>query len=139
MFNLVLLLTEFPGRSEHGKIGTCQHQYRNIHLALQRGKENELIAPFDSQDPTLSLDIPLKTGAEKTEYIGPLAHGPAGSKFVYLVWGEVSDLGYLPFRRIKILLPYPPEVGQKTARITLTDKKGDPICASLKPPFIEWL
>jgi hypothetical protein len=50
------------------------------------------------------------------------------------------------FRRAKLRLDaVPPELlrdaqrqGFLVARVTLTDPKGNPVCASLGPPFIEW-
>jgi hypothetical protein len=50
------------------------------------------------------------------------------------------------FRRAKLWLEaVPPQVlasaaerGTLVGRLTLTDAKGNPVCASVRPPLIEW-
>jgi hypothetical protein len=59
----------------------------------------------------------------------------------------VDDSGeFTMFRRAKLWLnAIPPEVlsraaelGALVGRLGLTDPKGNPVCASIRPPLIEW-
>jgi Family of unknown function (DUF5990) len=79
---------------------------------------------------------------------GPYIQGPPGGRFIYLNWGTVDRPGeFAMFRRAKLWLnAVPPEVLSRAAdlgvlvgRLGLTDAKGNPTCASVRPPLIEWL
>ena len=83
----------------------------------------------------------------ETDLKGPYIQGPPGGRFIYLNWGTVDAPGtFAMFRRAKLRLDaVPPEVlrdarqqGFRVARVTMTDPRGNPVCASLGPPFIEW-
>jgi len=75
-------------------------------------------------------------------------HGRRGERFVYLSWGEVDDTGtFTMFRRLKLHLM--PLVEQCTAErvlsakriqavLELTDTKGRPLAASVRPPWVTW-
>ena len=66
---------------------------------------------------------------------------------MYLSWGTVNDDGsFTLFRRAKLWLDaIPPPVldlavdaGLLVGRLGLTDPKGHPPCAAVRPPLIEW-
>jgi hypothetical protein len=78
---------------------------------------------------------------------GPYVEGRPGGRFVYLSWGAVSDGGaFAMFRRAKLMLDaVPPDVlaaaverGSLVGRLGLTDAKGNPLCAAVRPPLIAW-
>jgi hypothetical protein len=75
-------------------------------------------------------------------------HGKRGERFIYLSWGSVADGGtFEMFRRAKLHLSVldPGEVERALANgatikgsLGLTGAKGGPICASVRPPVIQW-
>ena len=78
---------------------------------------------------------------------GPYIQGPPGGRFIYLNWGTVDGSGqFAMFRRAKLWLnAIPAEVLSRAAergvlvgRLGLTDPQGNPVCASIRPPLIEW-
>jgi hypothetical protein len=123
----------------------------NIHVGVpRRGKPAELLglAPGNSPAVTWTLDATVTSAADGgLDVKGPYLQGPPGGRFIYLNWGTVDAPGtFTMFRRAKLRLDaVPPELlrdaqrqGFLVARVTLTDPKGNPVCASLGPPFIEW-
>jgi Family of unknown function (DUF5990) len=84
---------------------------------------------------------------EGTDLKGPYIQGPPGGRFIYLNWGTIDEPGtFALFRRAKLQLDaVPPEVlksaaeqGVLVGRLGLTDRTGNPLCASVRPPLIEW-
>lgn len=71
--------------------------------------------------------------------------GQRGERFVYLTWGDVGAGGtFTMFRRAKLMLADvealfgaagPPE--QVVASVDLTDGRGGPRCARLRPPALQ--
>jgi hypothetical protein len=123
----------------------------NIHVGVQRrGKPAELLGlvPGDSPAVTWTLDATVTPAPDGgLDVKGPYIQGPPGGRFIYLNWGTVDAPGtFNMFRRAKLRLDaVPPELlrdaqrqGSLVARVTLTDPRGNPVCASLGPPFIEW-
>ncbi len=78
---------------------------------------------------------------------GPYISGTPESRCIYLSWVMVDE-GTEPtmFRRAKLVLSaIPPGViraalktGSLVGRVHLTDPRGNPVCAAVKPPVIEW-
>jgi len=88
--------------------------------------------------------IPSPTG---TDLKGRYIQGPPGGRFIYLCWGTVDDANrFTLFRRAKLWFDaIPPAVidsavslGLLVGRLGLTDAKGNPLCAAVRPPAIEW-
>lgn len=78
---------------------------------------------------------------------GRYIQGRPGERFIYLNWGTPNGDGRMDmFRRAKLMLDaVPGEVLAKAAtsgvlvgRLRLTDAKGQPLCASVRPPAIDW-
>jgi hypothetical protein len=78
---------------------------------------------------------------------GPYIQGPPGARFVYLSWGQVDQPeSFVMFRRAKLMFDaIGPDVleaaarsGLLVGRLGLTDAKGNPLCASVRPPVITW-
>ena len=126
----------------------------NVHVGVQRvqrrGKPVELlgVVPGDSPSVTWTLDATVAVAPDGgVDLKGPCIQGPPGGRFIYLSWGTVDAPGtFAMFRRAKLRLDaVPPQVlrsaaeqGVLVARVTLTDAKGNPTCASVGPPLIEW-
>jgi Family of unknown function (DUF5990) len=142
--------SDLPGRS----CGPSQDRpagYREVHVGLQRrGKPGELlgVAPGDAPEVSWTLDATVKPAAGgAADLSGPYIQGPPGGRFIYLSWGTADRPGaFEMFRRAKLWLDaVPPEVvraaaerGVLVGRLALTDTSGHPLCASVRPPLIEW-
>ena len=142
--------SDLPGSACHPS-GAQPGGYRNIHVAVQRrAKPKELLGLTSgaATSATWTLDCEAVTRPDgAADLKGPYIQGPPGGRFIYLSWGEVSDDGeFTMFRRAKLWLDaVPPGVldaamnsGILTGRLGLTDAKGNPLCAAIRPPLIEW-
>ena len=140
--------TDLPGSS--CPPGANFPGYDNIHVAVQRRGAHDDLLGLQSGDATAArwvLDCtatPTPTGLDIT---GPYVQGRPGARFVYLSWGTVdADGGFDMFRRAKLMWdavdPATAEAasaaGRITARLGLTDARGNPLCAAVCPPSIEW-
>jgi hypothetical protein len=124
--------------------------YRGVHVAVQRKNKPELLGltPADAPSATWTLDCAAASRPDGAiDLTGPYIQGPPGGRFIYLNWGTVEDPGtFSLFRRAKLWLnAVPPPVlasaaeqGVLVGRLGLTDRKGNPLCASVRPPLIEW-
>ena len=83
----------------------------------------------------------------RPNFLGPYVFGPTGDKFLYLVWFTPAGKLEHMFRRAKIKLNHLTweQIRQATesgrplvAHVSMTDKKGEPVCASLKSDQILW-
>jgi hypothetical protein len=134
--------SDLPGRNFPGA--------SNIYVAVQRrARREELLDPYpgDATSATWTLEctaVPAQAGADIS---GPYVQGPPGGRFIYLSWGTVDDAGaFTLFRRAKLWLDaIDPAIidtamksGCLTARLGLTDAKGLPLCAAVRPPLIQW-
>jgi sugar/nucleoside kinase (ribokinase family) len=142
--------TDFPGTS-CGPSPQRPDGHANVHVGVQRrGKPAELLGVVSGDSPaaawTLEATVTSAPGGG-VDVTGPYIQGPPGGRFIYLNWGTVDAPGtFAMFRRAKLRLDaVPPELlrdaqrqGFLVARVTLTDPQGNPVCASLRPPVIEW-
>ena len=94
-----------------------------------------------------SAEWTLDCSVDGTDVHGPHIQGRPGERFIYLSWGSVDDNGrFRLFRRAKLMLAdVPPDVLDAAATsetlvgaLGLTDAKGHPLCARVKPPMIRW-
>jgi hypothetical protein len=142
--------TDLPGNS-CGPSPERPGGHHGIHVAVQRrNKPAELLGVTAGDAPavTWTLDAVVTPAPDgTTDLKGPYIQGPPGGRFIYLNWGTVDDSGeFSMFRRAKLWLnAVPPEVlgsaaalGALVGRLGLTDAKGNPSCASFRPPLIEW-
>ncbi len=123
--------------------------YQNVHVGpgslgqaidLVRGDEGEAHWSVE-----IKVDLPV---GDPADFRGPLVEGRRGFRFLYLNWGEVAaDGSFTMFRRAKVILSEIPAglldralegSGRLVATVQLTDAKGNPICARLRPPDIAW-
>ena len=141
--------SDFPGNS-CGPSPDRPDGYHNIHVGVQRrNKRGELLGlvPGDASSATWTLECNAVRCSSGHDLTGPYIQGPPGGRFIYLSWGTVDDgNGFTLFRRAKLWLDaVPPGVighavrqGLLVGRLGLTDRNGNPVCAALRPPDIEW-
>ena len=123
---------DLPGRS-------CGGEHDDIHVGVQRKHEVIEQVPGDAKSATWTFEVTTKVDADgNRDFGGPFVHGKKGERFVYLSWGDGSGESFTMFRRAKLLLSESPTAESVVARIHLTDGKGMPMCARLKPPALEW-
>ncbi|MCX5213873.1 DUF5990 family protein [Kitasatospora sp. NBC_00240] len=129
---------DFPGRTD-------------VHVAVQRrGRPAELfgLRPGDAASAVWELDCSAtRTPSGGPDLRGPYLQGGPGARFVYLPWGSVDAAGgFAMFRRAKLMLdavdPAVLEAAERSglliARLGLTDAKGHPLCAAVRPPLVAW-
>ena len=98
----------------------------------------DLVAAHTSPTAVFELDVDVRNG----KLGGPYIHGRDGQRFIYLSWGELDGDDFRMFRRAKLHVDHldPTDVDGRTVEgtLTLTDDKGNPLCASVRPPRITW-
>lgn len=111
--------------------------YRNIHGAVQHGREYVAQSPADRP---FVAEVVL--GVRKGRFTGPYVHGRGDDRFLYLAWGEVRGDDFVMFRRAKIWLDHlhPADLDGRAleVEVDLTDGRGHPTCASIRPPAARW-
>ena len=124
----------------------------NIHVGVQRrNKPGELLGVVrgDAESATWTLECTADATSDGFDLKGPYIQGSPGGRFVYLSWGVVDDDDegtFTMFRRAKLMLDAVPaevvrraqDTGVLVGRLGLTDPKGDPLCAAVRPPVIAW-
>ena len=120
--------------------------YSNIHVGVQRkNRPDELLGlrPGGTAQAVWALD----RSVDGIYVRGPYIQGLPGGRFIYLSWGSVDAGGqFTMFRRPKLMLADVPEnvleaaaaTGLLVGSLGLTDAKGDPLCARVRPPVIRW-
>ena len=124
--------------------------YDNIHVGVQRKDQpRELldVQPADAARATWTMECQDVQGETGLVLNGRYIQNRLGGRFVYLSWGQIDQAGeFRMFRRAKLMLDaVSPEVmadaaqaGELVGTLRLTDAKGHPICASVRPPLITW-
>jgi uncharacterized protein DUF5990 len=124
--------------------------YENIHVGVQKRKPRDAylsLTPGDAASATWIIDCDVVDTPTGVDFKGPYVQGRPHARFVYLSWGTLPAGGtFTMFRRAKLWLDaIEPDVldaarasGQLVARIGLTDAKGHPLCAAVRPPKVSW-
>jgi hypothetical protein len=140
---------DLPGRS-CGPSPDVPAGYRNVHVGVQRrNRRDDLLdlIPGDASSASWTLECTVVRSPTGVDIRGRYVQGPPGGRFVYLSWGTVDDDdAFTLFRRAKLWLDAVPppvlatavESGLLVGRLRLTDRKGKPVCAAVRPPAIEW-
>jgi len=120
----------------------------NVHVAVQIGKDPVDLVPGDAQTAEWSFDVRTVTDSGGgLDLRGPPVHGKRGDRFFYLTWGDVGASGFDMFRRAKLMvrdidarLVAAAEDEDRTlgAEVALTDERGGPRCARVRPPAVRW-
>ena len=132
-----LIGTDLPG-STCAPSPTASGAYTSIHVGLQRGKEVVDLVRGDAPEAVFEFDVDIRNG----KFAGPYVHGRNGERFIYLSWGELHFGHFTMFRRAKLQLdsldPEACDGHTVEGRLGLSDAKGQPLCASVRPPKITW-
>ena len=112
--------------------------YRNVHVGVQRGNDVEQLVRGDATKAAFEVPVDVRNG----RLAGPYVHGRGDERFLYLSWGEVVGDDFRMFRRAKLHVSHldVDEVDGHLVegRLSLVDGHGHPVCASVRPPAIEW-
>jgi hypothetical protein len=138
MLNIKIVGERLPGRTFE--------EHNNVHIGVQRGQEVVQLQPGDAPTVKFAFGIVLREQEDGTlDFRSPFVHGKPGDRFFYLSWGDVDDDGaFTMFRRLKLMLAalpqglVTPKTGTLEGYLTLTDAKGGPRCAAIRPPEINW-
>jgi hypothetical protein len=135
--------------------------YENIHVGLcdRSWKGTPVVRPDrpwgvtglvagDAAHASWELDIAVKHVDGSLDFTGRAVRGKRGDRHIGLAWGEMPDAEtFVLFRGAKLRLDaIEAAVVQAAARpgkrlvgrLGLTDAKGHPRCASVRPPEIVW-
>ena len=150
---------DLPGRSCRPEPGGPGHT--NVHVGMrndragatgltvpgQRWVATELV-PGDARFASWEFPVTIRRGEDGIDFGGPSVRGDRSDRHVGLIWGDVPGDGtFRLFRGAKLRLV---DVDQSiveqawqpgfalVARVRLTDARGNPICARVRPPDIEW-
>ena len=135
---------DLPG-AEFVSEGVALH---NVHVAVQVGKEAVDLVRGDADGARWAIDVRTVVADGVVDLRGPAVHGKTGERFLYLTWGDVGVAdSFSMFRRAKVMIgDIEPEMlaaaasadGVLVASLSLTDERGGPRCARVKPPAITW-
>ena len=109
---------------------------RNVHVAVQIGKEPVGLVRGDADTPRWEIDVQAVAADGGMDLRGLAVHGKRGERFLYLTWGEVgaSD-SFAMFRRAKLMIgdieprcsPLQHGMAERLiASLSLTDECGGP-------------
>ncbi|WUH90180.1 DUF5990 family protein [Streptomyces sp. NBC_00433] len=138
-----------PGR-DCGPSADVPSGHRNVHVGVQRrGRPDELLglSPGDASSAVWEVEVTATPVEGGWDLRGPYVQGRPGGRFLYLSWGTVDAEGrFTMFRRAKLLfsaidaevLAAAVSGGVLVGRLGLTGPRGDPLCAAVQPPVIEW-
>jgi hypothetical protein len=133
----------------HRPPGLAWSCYQGVHVGVQR-RPGEVVGLVsgDADEAVFDLAMDVVRDDQGIDFRGPFVQGRRGERFLYLSWGEVGPGGgFEMFRRAKLhLAPLAePEtagsLGPGTrveASLELTDARGGPVCAAVRPPRIHW-
>jgi Family of unknown function (DUF5990) len=121
----------------------------NVHVAVQIGQHPVGLVRGDAVSARWEIDVrTVVADGGMVDLRGPAVFGKKGERFLYLTWGDVGVGGsFARFRRAKLMIgDIGPELlaaaarvdGVLVASLSLTDERGCPRCARVKPPVIRW-
>jgi hypothetical protein len=125
--------------------------HHHVHVAVQgrKGQQDLFgLAPGDAKSAVWELECRAAATSPPLDLRGPQIQGSPGRRFIYLTWGVVDAAEvFTMFRRAKLRLDaVPAEVleaarasGVLIGRLGLSDDHRRPLCASVRPPRIEWI
>ena len=136
-------------------------EHRNVHVALYtRSKDQPTLAmpgnswlaaepvPGDSPAARWEVTVTVRQDDDGYDFSGPFVRGVRADRHLGLAWGDLPGDGTLRlFRGAKLrLVEVPPGLiaqamrpGHRlVARVRLTDAKGYPVCARLRPQYLAW-
>ncbi len=123
------------------------NEYSSVRLGVQCKQDVEQDVPGDSETALFKFNIEIKYVESEVDFRGPYVHGPKGSRFLYLTWGERITGVWQMFRRLKIHLSsismdtlFNIENGNMLeASISMTGRDGTPKCGSVSSTELTWV
>jgi hypothetical protein len=118
-----------------------------VQVGVQRRAEVVDRSPADAESVTWDFDVASREIDGLLDVGGPYVHGRPGGRFLYLCWGAVNGDESAIFRRIKLTFGDVPTALLRAAHhgdrmlvgwLGLTDGKGEPRAARVRPPEIVW-
>ena len=141
---------DLPGIARHpATIVSPVHSTGPVHVGIQRGTEVIDRVRGDASEAIFNFVVEVKPAKDGSlDFRGPYVHGKTGDRFLYLSWGSLQTNGMLDmFRRAKLKFDTidPADIQRAVdtgalleGRLPLTDKTGCPICATVRPPILQW-
>lgn len=137
--------SDLPGR----RGGTEAEALRrnNVQVGVQRRAEVVDRFPADAVSARWEFEVDSREIDGLLDVGGPYVHGRPGARFLYLSWGAVDGTEFAMFRRVKLMFgDVPSELlravhdggGVLVGRLGLTDGKGGPRAARVRPPDVVW-
>jgi hypothetical protein len=122
---------------------------RSLHLGIQRDDEIVDSTPVDAKEIVFKPTLRAQRNADgSTNFLGPFAHGPKSERFIYLVWatklGKASmqmvgriklHLNHLTWQTVAAAAEHDEPL---RTRLALTNAKGKPVTASVRPDVADW-
>jgi hypothetical protein len=123
--------------------------YGPVHVGIQRQKDVINLIRGDVEQAVFEFPVDIRVSDDATpQFHGPFVQRRLPQQFVYLSWGELKQPGtFHMFRCAKVhLTAIDPgivkravdEGGVLEGAVGLTDGRGHPRCASVRPPVIIW-
>jgi hypothetical protein len=137
--------SDLPGRRGGAEAEALRR--RNVQVGVQRRAEVVDRFPVDAASVMWEFEVGSREVDGLLDVGGPYVHGRPGARFLYLSWGAVAGDEFAMFRRIKLMFGDVPTAllrsahdgdGVFVARLALTDAKGEPRAARIRPPVVEW-
>jgi hypothetical protein len=150
---------DLPGRTCRPEPDGTAHQ--NVHVALSGrsddrptltvpGRPGRAIEPVpgDAATARWQFEVTVRRDDAGFDFTGPFTGGDRADRSMGLAWGDVPGDGTLRiFRGTKLcvrdidpgVIEQAIQPGHRlTARIRLTDPRGNPVCARVRPPVVTW-
>ena len=148
-----LLATNFPRRRTPQPFVKDMNTDEPIWLGVQKGQAAKAVieqrTPGDANRANFTATFTIARKGKALDFKGPYAQGKPGERFFYLSWNYMKPGGTLEmFSRLKIPLSAIPihkvESALKSGKalhgeLSLTDEKGNPLCATAKASHLKWL
>ena len=124
--------------------------HHNVHVAVQgrKGQQDLFgLVPGGVDSARWELECQVASTSPSLDLRGPQIQGLPGRRFIYLTWGVVDAAEvFTMFRRAKLWLDGVPADVLESAQagglligtLGLSDDRGWPLCAAVRPPRIEW-
>jgi hypothetical protein len=131
-------------------VGVCRRSAGRFGLVVAPSRPWEVVnvVAGDAPGARWEFDIIVRNGAGGVDFGGPFVRGKRGDRHIGLAWGGILDDGiFRLFRGAKLRLDDIDSTLLQTAsrsgrrligRVGLTDAKGHPRCATVRPPAIVW-
>jgi uncharacterized protein DUF5990 len=121
----------------------------NVHVGLKHRSGPVELVPGDADSARWRFEVVVDRDEDgELDYGGPFVVGRRGERALGLVWGSLRPDDELDvFRAAKLRLEdLDPALveravatgGRLVCSLGLTDERGYPICASVRPPLLSW-